>query len=229
MYASIRRSGLIALAWLAAASVSGASMPPRRGGCLFLTSGSSALRSGCAGDRLQLASEAPIKRAIEAYGVSNLKITFVACDSVYFQTEQLEDDTVNEYRIYYPILRESGSPRYAAPLIHELAHVYQLERAGSYQKLVEQLKIKRIELAADFLTGVIFKLLGSQVDLDDFQHNLNVGGKYFESDADAHGAPEERIAAFRIGYTQHDEHFGANINRANAVFQADIYGQVIAP
>jgi hypothetical protein len=221
---------LLFLASVATANVSSTSIALRRTGCLFVTSGSSATRSGCSGDRLHLANQATTKHAIEAYGVSSLIIKFVGCDSVDFQTEQLDDDgTTNEYHIYYPVLKDRLPAAYTAPLIHELAHVYQLESAGSYQNLIDQLKIKRIELGADFLTGVIFKLLGSEVDLDEFQHNVNVGGKYYESDADAHGTPEQRMAAFRYGYTQHDEHFGSNVNRANSVFQADIYGEVIAP
>lgn len=122
-------------------------------------------------------------------------------------------------------------------LTHELAHVYQLRRAGGTaalrqelggsQELTEAQKRvvrERIELGADFLAGYVIRNYVIGASRADFQTSVALVGDYDDTTGGNHGTPEERTAAFRTGYY----YSGAanDVDAANRYFQRDGFGSI---
>jgi hypothetical protein len=116
---------------------------------------------------------------------------------------------------------------FLAPITHELAHVLQIEMVGNLERLKDSMESKRIELEADFLTGIAFSHFLEQARLGEFQHNLSLIGLYRDSSSDAHGSPMERTAAFRRGVFFTFANVSETFRRASQDFQANIYGEII--
>ena len=146
----------------------------------------------------------------------------MGCQKAPFSTREEEDEA--SYRITYPVLSARALEDYLAPMTHELAHVYQLQLAGSYAKLTRSYSIRRIELGADYLTGVIYRNYLHNNTVVQFEHNLQLIGKYRESDSEAHGRPEQRVAAFRFGFHLPFDDFKRDLQLANREFQLSRYG-----
>jgi hypothetical protein len=195
-------------------------------GCLYAESGPKFVESGCNGDLLHLADQIEIKRIIEAYSLARVPIRFVGCTVTDFFTGQYgPTKETRRYEIHYPLKAAESSSEYLAPVAHELFHVYQLEMAGDEAQLKALYDIKRIELAADYMTGVVSQRLGTTHTPNTFQINLRLVGRYSESTADAHGTPEERVKAFRFGF--YDPPEGADWRRIHKRFQDNVYGDVV--
>lgn len=199
-------------------------------GCLFAGPPTDQGQRGCANDLLGFSKAALIQRVISIYSLNSVEIEFIGCNHVEFQTAQ--GDLVGEphtYKVFYPLDKSLTRDDYIAPLTHEIAHVRQMESAGGYLPLLAKFEIKRVELEADYLAGVVFRSLSESVSMDQFQHNLILAGLYHDSRTEPHGTPEQRLRAFRYGHTQNTYRSGADIDRARAEFQRDTYGEVIEP
>jgi hypothetical protein len=197
-------------------------------GCLFAESGSPTATIGCDGDQLNLSKQQFIRDVIAHYSLGDRQIDFVSCKEAAFATfAEGPTARTRHYRIQYPVMVGTRIGEYLAPITHELSHVYQLEKAGSYARLRDSYEIKKIELGADFLTGVIFRELQTVSTLDQFQQNLKLIGKYRESTLDAHGTPSQRVAAFRFGYFYKDQDNTHTIGEISQDFMDNIYGDVV--
>src|SRR5690606_19585742 len=112
---------------------------------LFSQHAPSARPQGCSSDPLKLAQSAVIERAVEQLGLSDARISFLGCTTTEFQVSAppgIDDDDLT-FRIYYPVTDALQLGDYAAPLIHELGHVFQIKQAGSMASL-KKLESRRI-------------------------------------------------------------------------------------
>lgn len=146
-------------------------------------------------DPLNLASDPDIRKVMKALGVDSGKVRFKGCPGLRFSAESMVMGSGRQYVITYPV---DAAGTYLAPVTHELAHVLQMEIAGGLTAL-RQTPSKKIELGADFLTGIVFSRELPKAGLDEFQNNLSLSGKYVELEVGAHGRPDQRAAAFRTG------------------------------
>jgi len=127
-------------------------------------------------------------------------------------------DQVTGYVLHYP---DEADPNFAA-IVHELAHAFQVETAGGWDKFFaggrESLSM---ELGADYLTGAVFQNLKPQPNANLFAHYLAAYAIYFET-ADAHGEPAQRNAAFRLGLKSRDYETLGSYSRMEARFEDDV-------
>src|SRR5690606_38242874 len=56
-----------------------------------------------------------------------------------------------------------------------------------------------IELGADFISGIVYKLSKQGININTYQQNLTLRGRYKECNTDAHGSWLQRTNAFRTG------------------------------
>ncbi len=164
---------------------------------------SSQADSTCSVDTANLATTDYVARARTVMGLKDINVLFLLCDSTGFLTKRSPSGTV--YTIRYPTLDDAR--RYKAPIIHELAHVLQLERSGGMSALSQSLNgsTPRIELGADFLAGVVYKRLWpTDDDTFEYQSDVQLLGSYHLEDAERHGTPADRNSAFRLGYFLND-------------------------
>lgn len=197
------------------------------GGCFYADSGPKLPESGCGGDVLGLSRQPAIARVLAIYSLAGVRVDFIGCKVTDFSTGRFGPTSKTRYyEIHYRLLEAEDPQIYLAPITHELSHVVQLEMAGGDSRLRAMYEIRRIELAADFLTGMVFKRLGENAaQLNGFQQNLQLVGKYRESKEEEHGTPEEREKAFRFGYfSPLSAPDWASIHQT---FQDNVYGSVV--
>ena len=148
------------------------------------------------GDPLGLSRSEQVKKVMHYLSIRPDLVRFNGCKDAHFAADI---DPVRGgkslYVITYPI--DIGS-RYMAPITHELAHVMQIQIAGDKDALRLKRPIK-IELGADFVTGLVFREQLNQLASGEFQNNIQLTGLYREDEMDAHGTPAQRTAAFRYG------------------------------
>ncbi len=148
-------------------------------------------------DPLKLGQNELVQAMMNGFGIDPVMIAFHGCKSTNFRVMESEDSKgMVRFVINYPL---SIGNRFLAPVSHELAHVVQILKAGNSQKLKESSSSIEIELAADFMVGYSFARHLKSVSFDQFLENLSLVGLYVEKDIDAHGTPEQRSNAFRIG------------------------------
>ena len=166
-----------------------------------------ALISRCSDDPLELIRSAFTTTAIKILQLSDHP-QLSGCINGSYQIQPLltSSGSIDGYRIFYPFEDNIENTDYHAPLAHELAHIYQLERAGGWAEFLEEFDSRTRELGADFLTGIVFARSNKVGRLNAFQTNLNLVGAYYEADDLAHGCPEERTMAFRFGYFAANAH-----------------------
>lgn len=178
-------------------------------------------------DPLNLAKSEDIQNVIKIFGITPDKLHFKGCKGLLFSAapDATARNGEQKYLITYP---SETSVTYLAPITHELAHVLQLEIEGkSSEDLLKEYGSKRIELGADFLTGIVFSSSLEKSDINGFQHNLMLIGLYREMEEWAHGSPAQRTAAFRRGYFLKNADVKSNIDKAFGYFLDNIYGQII--
>lgn len=207
------------VATLASLVISGNALADPPEACFYSlnATGLSSQSEGCRSDPLHVAALRDLSIAIKALALPADRIQFQGCAKTVFKTAYLPGATAasRRYKIYYPIL-DQPYQNYVAPLVHELAHVYQIETTGDADKLLQRYanRLLPIELGADFLTGIVarYYLVGARPNL--FGDNLQLVGLYRESDVQAHGTPDQRIGAFRFGYFMSASKFRSQIARA---------------
>lgn len=222
----LRRSLLIAVfsVWIVCGHRAGAQ--PLSLGCLHaITVGPGAIPfEACPpADPLKLANDPDILALMRALGIEARKVEFRGCRKSRFSVTPVLGPG-GKYIVTYPT---EAARTYIAPITHELAHVVQIDMAGGLAPLRDALGSKRIELAADYLTGILFVSSLRNIDVSQFQHNLSLMGAYIELDADAHGTPAQRIGSFRFGLRFNFDTVGRDIRRASNHFQAEVYGHIV--
>jgi hypothetical protein len=202
----------------------------RRGGCLYVfTVGEEKVEvpPECPdGDPLNLSRNADVGRVLQALGVRPHLIRFRGCEGGLFSAEDTELNPAAD-AARYAVSYRMGTTKYLAPITHELAHVWQMESVGGYRTLRDALPSRRIELAADYLTGIVFSQALRHLDLSEFQQNLSLRGLYYEADLDAHGTPVQRNNAFRLGFRLNFDSMNRDYRKASDDFQANVYGQLV--
>ena len=177
-------------------------------------------------DPLNIAGDPDIRKVMKAFGVEPWKVRFKGCKNIRFSVKEdrMHARGSRKYLITYPNEVEQS---YVALITHELAHVLQMEMAGGYRILRDTFITKRIELGADYLTGIIYSNYLKKNDINQFQHHLSLMGQYLELDEDAHGNPSQRSGAFRFGLFFDFNTVDRDIRKASENFQFDVYGQII--
>ena len=203
------------------AKVIGAAEPPEV--CFFDNNlNTSVKREGCRPDPLKLLQLNDLKVAMDVLHVPKDRLEFEGCTQTRFTTSPPAAAIPGhgKYKIYYPVVGRSDED-YVGPIIHELAHVYQLESIGSSSKLLDKYSMLQIELGADYMTGIVagHYLQGARPKV--FQDNLELVGLYREDDSGAHGTPNQRNAAFRLGYFLPSSKFGSQIAQAYQEYDDD--------
>ncbi|MEX3967383.1 hypothetical protein AB4Y42_35055 [Paraburkholderia sp. EG286B] len=192
-------------------------------GCLYSLTTEDAGSVGCSSDPLKIAQRSETAAFYSAFKLSS-NISFIGCNKTAFKTVVGESSGAL-FKIFYPGDATAYSAAdYAAPIGHELAHVFQVKNSGSLKNLQKRSSLC-IELGADFLCGLVYKnyLHGNA---SDFEDNMSLIGRYRELSNSAHGNPDQRAQAFRRGYFLRFEDFNNNITAANNYFLSDIFGQI---
>jgi hypothetical protein len=174
-------------------------------------------------DPMGLAKKADIVKVMKAMDIDPRSVRFKGCKGARFSTGA-NGDAQHRYVITYPT---EISDAYLAPVAHELAHVVQMEMAGGLEPLRTAFISKKIELGADYLAGLVLSSVAKNTDANAnlFQHSLFLMGVYVELDADAHGTPSQRTAAFRYGWINLDK-VEADMRKASEYFQANFYATI---
>lgn len=166
----------------------------QEGGCLYSDT-QPRKDEGCSDDPLGMARLPEIRQAIRILGLEGETIKFRGCRSARYSARARAAD----YVVTYEIPTEGARDTALAPLFHELAHVYQYRRYGGYARLSETMAMKKIELSADFLTGLLFQRFLNRFEMAHFQQNMRLIGRYLDSPDNTHGTPGQRTNAFRSG------------------------------
>lgn len=197
-------------------------------GCLYATmAGEKAIPIlSCAdADPLDLASNPDVQKAMRAFGIQVGRVRFKGCEKQRFATYPDASGASHAYVVTYPSEQKTT---FLAPILHELAHVMQLEAAGGPAQLRSEYKLsKRIELGADYLTGVMFAKYFPDAELKLFSQNLALMGLYYEPNDRAHGTPVERDSAFRMGAFLKPDEIDPDLRKAGAMFQRKMYDKLV--
>ena len=189
--------------------------------CLFADPHELSISAECRRDPARLRNEPEILAAVAAVGVTASEVEFWGCGTGSFWTTKLA-----KFRITYPVAQGRSTDEYLAPLIHELCHVLQISNAGSVSALRASVQnsSERIELGADFLTGVLFRNFLPGLNRGLFQRSSDLLGSYKSDLPRKYGSPANRVAAFRMGYFYNRN--GSSLVEVHDAFQADIFPQV---
>ena len=129
-------------------------------------------------------------------------------------------------RIFYvdmPKARQFTVDTLSAVFAHELYHVFQYMRFGSFEEVMDHYgdKIKSAELAADFGAGYLL----SKTNLPNiYEMNPALSGGFAHTHDDSHGTPAERSTAFRIGL-----YFTRRVSAAYSMENAEAYFREFSP
>lgn len=198
-------------------------------GCLYaVTVGSDdvPVQPCLAEDPLSLATDQSIEVIVKAFRLSDLNIQFNGCNSIGFSASHYLPlgKSIEQYVITYPT---DSVDSYVGPLIHELAHLLQMKSTGGISNLRASMNSIRIELGADFLTGLAFANYLSELHINNFHHSTNLYGLYEELDINAHGSPSQRSAAFLYGVNFDFKLVDKDPILASQYFQDELYGKII--
>jgi hypothetical protein len=161
--------------------------------------------SGCSVDPLSVASNVLLQKTVDGLELTAVVIEFYGCTKATFKTGvgRGRGPRRSVYKIYYPVgagAKDLDFENYLAPIVHEIGHIYQSEKAGSFGDLKLKYCTEQIELGADFLAGFAFANVIKVNDLSSFQQSLQLLGDYADGAANSHARPPDRTAAFRMGY-----------------------------
>ncbi|NVD97906.1 hypothetical protein [Massilia sp. BJB1822] len=191
-------------------------------GCLRADSGSSGPAIECSPDPLNVAHMVEIKAALSIFGIDEAEVRYRGCQKVPFETRMKGKG----YLISYQVPANNNGKQLVAPIMHELAHVFQAREAGSFLALLKAPSL-RIELGADFLAGLMSANIETQIPLDILQEDVVLVGRYYEKEEGAHGTPEQRNNAFRLGHFHGYKTFKKSFPAALKEFNKNLYGSLL--
>jgi len=173
-------------------------------------------------DPLNLKNNADINSVMKLFGLDPTTIVFKGCEGLGFHTYGAADSNGAKYLISYS---SEANEKAIAAVIHELGHVVQLNYYGGYASLLKRYPSIRIELGADYLAGIAYKLVLNKKDLKDFEQNIELAGFYIPSNInDEHGNPSKRNQAFRLGVF--DESNSESAAKLHQNFQDNHYARI---
>jgi hypothetical protein len=226
---ALRKSGLTLVAALLSIGATADAAGEFSTGCLYATTVDKKpipLTSCADADPLELGKNVDVRKAMTALRIPFDRVRFKGCTRQPFAVYLDATGIGNAYVVTYASEQRAT---FLAPVLHELAHVLQMEAAGGPTQLRDQVKLsKRIELGADYLTGVLFARNLPDAPLKLFEQNLLLTGLYYEQNDRAHGTPTERKNAFRFGTFAKPEEIDGDLRQVSANFQRNIYGEVVA-
>jgi hypothetical protein len=187
---------------------------------------------GCVIDPLGFAAREDLKRTITFLGIDQVQINFVGCPGGKFEVVMGLRDVPSKvtYALYYPVASQGASDveKLLAPIVHELAHIRQVQPYGSVAALKDRKCIEKIELTADFITGFIFSNVLKLKDRSLFQASLTLLGTFTPDDPQNHGTPAYRASAFRQGYYIATHNKITDLERAQEIFDRVRFLQIVA-
>ncbi|MDR0203343.1 MAG: hypothetical protein LBJ40_14415 [Delftia acidovorans] len=189
------RPPLLVLALLASAGSEGAgSVVPD---CLYAFSqgDEQVAVEPCSGDVLGIGANSRVISVMRYFDIAANVVAFRSCPGGRFSARPHEADS-GRFVITYP---SSANLDYLAAVVHELSHVVQIRSAGGLNALDPKANSRRIELGADFLTGLAFNGVLKHLKFGNFETSLNLIGSYKAARSEDHGLPGHRAQAFRLG------------------------------
>jgi hypothetical protein len=175
----------------------------------------------CFRDELSFSNATDVRNAENLLGISASEIHFVGCDIAPFYARVDRTEPRLHFEIVYNSKLDFNASMVA--ILHEIGHVYQLKQAGSQESLLSSAKqnLERIELGADYLSGLAIGRLG--LSEKNFEVGLALVGSY-EVHSGPHGLPHERSAAFNYGVTAGKT--DTDVSSLYDAFQDDDYGNI---
>jgi hypothetical protein len=177
-------------------------------------------------DESKLSDDKRVKHVIKSLGLNAAEISFRSCAGQPYHVsanQQRNENTI--FVITYPLPVDK---HYIAAITHELSHVKQIKVAGGMEALQNSYinRSKELELEADYISGVVFSSDLISFTINDFQHGLPLMGRYRELSHEAHGKPEERTSAFRLGLFLVSREGPHTIDDAMKKFREGIYEEI---
>ncbi|SDY19115.1 hypothetical protein SAMN05518669_11020 [Variovorax sp. YR634] len=198
-------------------------------GCLYATHVGDSEQPACEmKDPLDLQQNDHMLRAMKVLGIDRKTVQFRGCLGLLLSVSEMRGGAGPRYVVNYPA--DIPVVRLIAPLLHELAHVAQMQEAGGATELssLNNMMSKKIELGADFLAGHLFKVEFKEFELNAFEQNLLVHGLYREMAGREHGDPRQRDLAFRRGVFGRDADLvNATTSQLIRIFRDELYQLVI--
>lgn len=179
-------------------------------------------------DPLRMRDHAAVVDAKKVLGLGKVPITFASCSSRNFRTapDYSVSAGTRAYMIEYSM---ADGEKGIAAIVHELAHVFQVEQAGGWGAL-RKLPTLQIELGADFLTGFVFRFASRKLEIDLFQRFVALQALYVENSSEAHGSPAKRNNAFRRAYFGPLHELSSGVSgdpqAANIKFNDDVFSEI---
>ncbi|WP_313223341.1 hypothetical protein [Pseudoxanthomonas mexicana] len=193
--------------------------------CLFVNYSNGKAVAPCGdSDPLRISYDQDLRKVMTSLGITPSQVRFKGCSNLEFSV--IKDPLIKgpkQYLISYPL---EARDSYLAPVVHELAHVMQVNSAGGDIKAMREQRDSsslRIELEADYLTGMVLSRTIATRNLALFQHNIVLTGMYKEENYRAHGTPAQRTSAFRMGYFQPIDANVPDLVSAPRYFQENVY------
>jgi hypothetical protein len=177
-------------------------------------------------DSLRVAEDPQVQKMMSFLGLAGKQIRFLGCKTYRFSatSEVNESGTHMRYVITYPT---QAADNFIGAIAHELAHLLQMELAMGAENLKATREAKRIELGADFLSGVAFNNALKGLSEDEYRRSLESMNGLFELQQDARGTRSQRAAAFRAGIDLVFADFDRDLRLVNREFDSKLYSYVL--
>ena len=197
----------------------------------FSVEGSPAPVSACGyEDPRRIGEDFRVRETMTALGIRSGVVAFRGCAGQPFSAapDTRDASPSGQYVVTYPSDLQSPMNAMVAPIVHELAHVAQMLNAQGLESLRKNYESRRIELGADFVSGLVFAKALKNQDIKDFLLNLNLIGSYRQREVETHGTPEQRSNAFRLGAFLKYPYNELSIPKSEQYFQENDYARALA-
>jgi hypothetical protein len=177
-------------------------------------------------DPLRLAADPQVQKIVSFFGLTGKQIRFLGCQFYRFsaRAEVNESGAHLRYVVTYPT---QTADNFIGPIAHELAHLLQSELAMGMDNLKATREARRIELGADFLSGVVFNNALKGLSEDEFRRSLESMNGLFDLQEDAHGTRSQRGGAFQAGIDLVFADFDRDLRLVNREFDTKRYSYVL--
>lgn len=175
----------------------------------------------CGSDTKGIGADPNVLAVMQTFEIPANVVVFQSCPGGRFSAMPDGADA-KRFLIRYP---SDAKANYLAPIVHELAHVVQMRAAGGLAALRLKENSHRIELGADFLSGLALGTSRKRAGSEDFETNLQLTGSY-KVEPDDHGLPEHRTQAFRRGFQREAPYPELTIPEALTYWNANDYAQI---
>ncbi|HVF15516.1 MAG TPA: hypothetical protein VNA21_01350 [Steroidobacteraceae bacterium] len=177
-------------------------------------------------DPLRLAANPQVQKMVSFFGLAGKQIRFLGCNSYRFsaRSEVNESAAHPSYVVTYPT---QAADNFIGAIAHVLSHLLQSELALGMENLKATREARRIELGADFLSGVVFNNALKGLSEDEFRRSLESVNGLFDLQENAHGTRSQRAGAFQAGIDLVLADFDRDLRLVNREFDSKRYGYVL--